>query len=302
MLHIPTHAKAPADDQTVTIAFDRPGWRLGFENCPAALLDNAVATLASLAPRAEQARTEAPPDATMTWMGHGRCRWRAPQRRLPRSWARTLRTSGFRIVADIHDLAIDWFLDDHPDWLCLHAAAVETRAGLVCFPAAGEAGKSTVSAQLVAAGARYWTDDILPVDPDNGRALSLALPLALRLPYPPAIPAGTRRFLAQRAGPADRQWRYVHLEPPHIAPHGTRANLSAIVLLAREAGSRARLSRVDPSAAMSEMISGNLATMISSHRVLTGLAGVVGGLRCYTLTYSDLAEASGVLDAEFGLA
>lgn len=111
---------------------------------------------------------------------------------------------------------------------CLHASAVGLEAGVVAFTAAAGGGKTTLAAELVARGATFFCDDVLALEPGDGRVLAH--------PGPPfaSLDAGLAP-LAQRIGRArgrigEELW--VKVERRASAP----APLAAVVLLERRAG------------------------------------------------------------------
>ena len=97
------------------------------------------------------------------------------------------------------------------DWLAvLHAAAVGDARGAIVLPGPNGTGKSTLTAALLAGGARYFSDDCVPID---GSGLIRPVPFALshkdrcagrlRLAYqqppgPAPLPAPPRLFLFPR--------------------------------------------------------------------------------------------------------
>ena len=63
----------------------------------------------------------------------------------------------------------------------VHGGAVGWRGGAILFPGASQAGKSTLVAELVKAGATYFSDEYAVLD-DRGRVHPFAKPLSLRDP------------------------------------------------------------------------------------------------------------------------
>ena len=51
------------------------------------------------------------------------------------------------------------FVDEKPERLCLHCAAVEVDGRLIIFPNTQEAGKSTLAIKLASGGFRIFADD-----------------------------------------------------------------------------------------------------------------------------------------------
>ncbi len=87
------------------------------------------------------------------------------------------------------DLAIRALLLDHviPPVIALrgryvlHAAAVRTRAGVCVFAGDSGAGKSTIAAQLTAAGGHFLTDDCLVIDELAGTVVAWASHPSIKL-------------------------------------------------------------------------------------------------------------------------
>jgi hypothetical protein len=63
----------------------------------------------------------------------------------------------------------------------LHAAAVRTSAGVCVFAGDSGAGKSTIAAQLTAAGGRFLTDDCLVIDEHEGSVVAWASHPSIKL-------------------------------------------------------------------------------------------------------------------------
>jgi hypothetical protein len=63
----------------------------------------------------------------------------------------------------------------------LHAAAVRTKAGVCVFAGDSRAGKSTIAAQLAAAGGDFLTDDCLVIDEQGGAVVAWASHPSIKL-------------------------------------------------------------------------------------------------------------------------
>jgi hypothetical protein len=119
----------------------------------------------------------------------------------------------------------------------LHAAAVETPAGILALAGASGCGKSTLAAELVARGQRLFTDDVLVLSSAGGKVLAHPggpyLSLASGAVAPP--PGET----LDRVG--DKRWialKEVAREPRRVA---------AIVLLERGDAAAPEVSRIPAS-------------------------------------------------------
>lgn len=80
--------------------------------------------------------------------------------------------------------AIGKSITGHREWFAvLHGAALEFENRLVVMPGQGLQGKTTFCAAMLSQGARYFSDDLVPITDDADRGLvmhPLALPLSIR--------------------------------------------------------------------------------------------------------------------------
>jgi hypothetical protein len=118
----------------------------------------------------------------------------------------------------------------------LHAAAVETAAGVVALAGPSGAGKSTLVAELVACGHRLFTDDVLVLSSDGGQVLAHPGGPYLSLANGVAAPPGET---LESVG--DKRW--IALREAAREPRG----VAAIVLLERGEAAAPETSRIPPS-------------------------------------------------------
>ncbi len=190
------------------------------------------------------------------------------------------------------------YILDNPDLLCLHCGAAEIAGRLVVFPSATRAGKSTLISRLSGAGVRVFTDDLLPITPDD-RGMGLGIAPRLRLPLPEIASEPFRRFVVDHAGPDDPDYLYLDLPTEVHATHGETAPLGAVVLLQREAGARAELLPAATGQSLKHLIVQNLARDGAATAMIDRLHAIVSALPCFTLRYSDLDEAAELLKSRF---
>ncbi|THD84750.1 PqqD family peptide modification chaperone [Aliigemmobacter aestuarii] len=196
----------------------------------------------------------------------------------------------------IADLA-QGYSADRPDHLSLHCGAVRIDGRLVAFTGPARAGKSTLIARLAfEPGMAVFCDDVLPVDP-QGHGVALGCAPRLRLPLPDGVSdafrAGVKGALALR----DDRYGYVVTES--LAAHGQTAPLGAVVLLSREPGAPARLSRLDRARAMQTMLLQNMADMADIGTEVARIDALTRDLTCLRLVYSDLEEAVALIRRAF---
>jgi hypothetical protein len=204
------------------------------------------------------------------------------------------------VINDIHDVFFDWFLQQHPDYLCLHGAAVRIGGGLVCFPSVHWAGKSTLCVALAALGETMFCDDVLPIEPRGNRGVAMGIAPLLRKPLPRELGARAIRFVKDRCGPSDRRWLYVALKEGEIAPFGGRADIRALVLLERQARSAAKLVPLGKNEMLKEIILQNFARHGPPAQILDRLLRITGRAACYRLRYGRIADAAAAVRETFG--
>lgn len=185
------------------------------------------------------------------------------------------------------------FCDARPGILALHCGAVRINGHLVAFTGYYRTGKTTLVTRLAAEPElSLFCDDVLPVLPD-GTAIALGIQPRLRLPLPDNVAPEFRSFVDHNL--TIRDSRYGYVASPTLAPHGTRAPLSAIVVLSRCEGVPASLHHVDVAEAAGHLIRQNIADPGAAEIHYDQIAAMANRLLCLKLRYSDLEEAAAVL-------
>jgi len=198
------------------------------------------------------------------------------------------------VVADISQA----FCNQHPGCLGLHCGAVRINGHLVALTGPARAGKSTLISRLTAEpDMTVFCDDILPVLQD-GLAFGLGLAPRLRLPLPATVTDAFRTHVDRYMGPSDR--RYGYLCGPNTAPHGTRAPLSAFIVLARGTDGPARLHRMEASEAVQHLVRQNISAPGEGTAHFDQVTRLAESLLCLKMVYSDLEDAVALLRAAFG--
>lgn len=190
---------------------------------------------------------------------------------------------------------IHTFVAASDSWMAFHAAAVETEGGLTVLAGDMMAGKSTISAAMVAQGHQLWCDDRLPVSA-NGQGfdgMSLALRPKLRLPLPPSATVDFETFVRQRSGPDEGSMQYLLLGGVEAAGFGDRLPIRRVVVLERDGDAGA--PEVRP-LALGEAVKRLAACAFAPHLgpvgLLERLRAIVQSCECLVLSYSDSFEAA----------
>src|SRR5690606_26280127 len=227
--------------------------------------------------------------------------WHSARLSQPLRWGERTPRTAMQVIGDVHDVLFDWFLAARPQHLSLHAAAARFGDACVCFPSVARAGKSTLMIELARRGHAVLCDDVLPLEPQQNRAVGLGIAPRLRLPVPPEAGAAFRRFLAEREGPASHRLMYACLRPGEIAPLGTELPIAGLVLLARDPGHRrARLEPVSRAEILRELILQDFADAVPATEKLDRLIAVLEAARCFRLTYATISSAADALSRAFG--
>jgi hypothetical protein len=199
--------------------------------------------------------------------------------------------------AVIADLAEDYF-DSRAGCLALHCAAFRYNSRLIAMTGPSRAGKSTLAARLtLEADMQVFCDDVLPLLAD-GAAVALGIAPRLRLPLPEACSPAFKAHVARHMGPSDA--RYGYLCAPTVAPHGTRAPLSVLLILDRRWQTPARLHEVAEDEALHFLLSQNMSDLRTAEAGFARLSGLLAGVTCLRLVYSDLEDAVALIRRAFG--
>ncbi|WP_373506221.1 hypothetical protein [Aestuariivirga sp.] len=280
------------------LVFGKTGWAIDFEDC-ADIVDGVKAVMRgwNLKSGPPSIHSRHAPRARIS---HHDQRWHWTELGAPkaRDWDRIPPRTPMRVITDVHDAAIHWYLAHHPGLLCLHGAAARIGRTLVCFPARGFTGKSTLMACLAAQGHRIFADDVLGLEGRTGIGLGF-LP-RLRATLPAHLTARTRSYIASHQGPADEDWIYLDPGPELMAPLGTRARVGSIVLLERRDEGRTQLSLARTVDVLKPLIAENITRkqpMTQIFEQLHALAKPSGNL---VLRYSDPDSAARLLGKHFG--
>jgi hypothetical protein len=186
-----------------------------------------------------------------------------------------------------------------PGGIAAHAASCETPAGVVVLPGASMSGKSTLSLQLMLLGGRLFGDDRLLLDAPKATATALGLTPRLRLPVPADAGAALAR-LASEHGTADPGIAYLDLAPDQAAAFGDSARIAAFVAPERLAAGPARLDKASASSIVRALLGGAVTGEAASAATLAAVAGLAARTPCWSLRWSNSAEAGALLWRQFG--
>ena len=206
---------------------------------------------------------------------------------LPIGYASALDKALGQVLASAIDL-----LRPEARWIAVaHAAAVAWSGGVCVLAGRSGAGKTTLTAALVAAGFGYLTDDMAPLDGNTGRVYPMPFALALK---GRSVPALRTRFPAlvdaevHRDGGRPR--RYLDLSA--AVPRGSKDGqpLRLLVFPAFRPGAPLEVVRITPQEAFARLLAARC--WVSSMREdLNDLFALLDATPAYTLAYADLDAA-----------
>jgi hypothetical protein len=181
-------------------------------------------------------------------------------------------------------------------YVLLHASAAASDGRCVLFPAAPEAGKTTLVAGLVRSGFAYVTDEAAAIDP---KTLEIE-----PYPKPLSIDPGSWGLLDDLApddgeGYHAEQW---HVSPTWIRPDAVSGPVPVSLLVFPKfvAGAPTRCVPITRSAGLVEMMSHTFRFHRHGRRNLEVLARTLRSVDCYELVNGDLREACDAIRLLFG--
>lgn len=183
--------------------------------------------------------------------------------------------------------------------LYLHAAAVEINGRLVVFPSQFRAGKSFLTACLVAEGHRYLGDDIVPLALDTYQGRSAGFSPRLRLPLPSTTDIKSRHFIENHTALTGKRYSYLNLEQDLKVSKNELIDIGAFVLLEREEGCHAELEELPVASVFQQLIKQNFARDIDATQILSTLTLAVSNSQCIKIKYDRADEAVKLLTEHF---
>lgn len=296
--HAGSALPASHDVADLRLLFGKTGWALDFTNCTEevrglkqvlrgwGLKSGPPSRLGQHRPRGHIKRT------SRGWHWH---ELGAPK---AREWDAKPPQSVMRVITDVHDAALYWYLAEHPELLCMHGAAVKIGRGLVCFPAKFRAGKSTLMACLAARGHKIYADDVLGLKGSTGVALGF-LP-RLRTPFAPTLTKTTRQFIEVHGGPSSHGWHYLDPGSRQMAKLEESCPVKAFVLLDRHDSGRAICTPARTADVLKLLIAENIIRQQPMTTIFESLHRLTLDCRRQTLNYSDPQDAARLLERKFG--
>jgi hypothetical protein len=173
----------------------------------------------------------------------------------------------------------------------IHAGVVGTDKGCVLLPAQAGSGKSSLTAALIHRGFRYFSDEVALIQRSDFKVPPMPLAICVKntgwdvmAKYYPDIMALTMHW-------RDDGKRVIYIPPPQTA-NWAPAPVSHIVFPRYEEHARTAIHPISQSDALGRLMVECLALRQRlDYGVVRKLVSWMGGISCYTLTFSSLDEA-----------
>lgn len=192
------------------------------------------------------------------------------------------------------------YVEDKKGMLCLHSAAVKFGGSLMIFPSTYRSGKSLMATKLVSLGGRLFTDDVLPILPEDNLGMALGILPRLRMPLPESCGTKFDDFLSRRSGPKNDRYLYVQLEDCEQERFGQTGPVDVIIFLKCNSHSQPAITKTETSEVLRNIILRNFARQNPALEIVDRLHSIVEKADCYTLQYSDLNKGADLILDYFG--
>jgi hypothetical protein len=276
------------------VTFADTGWAIDLLNC-----DDVIAHLPSAFAGWDLRvglPTKKPPRAIISKRRHG-WTWQVVNGAKPRDWDSIPPQSAMRVVTDIHDAAIYWYLHEHPQTLCIHGAAAKFNKGVLCFPARGKSGKSTLMACLAAEKIPVLADDVIGLK--SNQALALGFAPRLRTPLPPVLSHHVREHVRMHTAYEANGWHYLKPAEDCRVAFAEKHPFVANVLLQRVESGEASLVPARTADVLHALIAENIIRILPMETIFNRLHRFAKSHEKYFLTYSDPQDAAQLLIKTF---
>jgi len=202
------------------------------------------------------------------------------------------------LCALIADLALANSFSDL-DALHLHAASVVMNGRLIVFPSQYRAGKSFLTACLVAEGCLYSGDDVLPLTLGDAKGRSSGFAPRLRLPLPETTDEKSKRFIENHIAVQGKRYAYLNLSEELRMARNDLLDIGAFVLLERREGIDAQVEELPAAVIFRQLIKQNFAREVEGSLILSTLSKAISQAQCVKICYDRADDAVRLLKEYF---
>ena len=202
------------------------------------------------------------------------------------------------LCALIADLALANSFNDL-EALHLHAASVVINGRLVVFPSQRRAGKSFLTACLVAEGYLYSGDDVLPLTLGHCKGRAAGFAPRLRLPLPTTTDEKSKRFIESHTAIQGKRYAYLNLGKELRVARNDLFDIGAFVLLERRDGMQAQVEELPATVIFQQLIKQNFAREVEGSLILSTLSKAISQAQCIKICYDRTDDAVSLLKEYF---
>ena len=170
--------------------------------------------------------------------------------------------------------------------LWLHAGAAARKAKAWLFLGPSRSGKSTLVTELARNGWYFLSDEVAPIDPNNRTVMPFPLLPLVRKPSPTAIQQSRFGKFRKDTFPLDS-----------VVVADKAVTISGFILPTYHPGAHAQISPCSPATAVVKMLNNSLNLKPYTAEQVGQVCELVAQTPCYDLTYEDVTEAIGLLQA-----
>ena len=202
----------------------------------------------------------------------------------------TVTASEFATVAEattaLFHRTIQALMRAKPKLLWLHAGAAARERQALLFLGPSRSGKSTLVTELTRNGWHYLSDEVAPVDPSTRTVSPFPLTPLVRKP-------GRAAFEQSRFG----EFRKDVFALDSVVVADKAVTISGFILPTYHPGAHAQISPCSPATAVVKMLNNSLNLKPYTAEQVGQVCELVAQTPCYDLTYEDVTEAIGLLQA-----
>jgi len=184
-------------------------------------------------------------------------------------------------------------------YVMLHAAVAERHGKAILMPASPGDGKTTLCAGLVHRGWRLFSDEFGLIRPDQDELIPMPRPMALKNESIDVIRAFAPDAELGPVIPNTRKGTISHVKPPRasIVEAGRGATAGLVVFPRWHEKAELTLEPMPRAEGFMYLASNAFNYELLGEQAFRALRSLIGRARCFSLVYSDLADAVEALNA-----
>jgi hypothetical protein len=198
---------------------------------------------------------------------------------------------------------LNWCVANHAhEYLIIHAAVLEREGRALLMPAPPGSGKSTLCAALVSQGWRLLSDELALVSTTDGTLAPIPRPVTLKNESIPALLAFAPDAELGETVAGTRKGTVAHMRPPpdSVARWQEAARAAWVVFPAYRPGAATALAPLGRGRAFMRTAESTFNYNVLGTLGFDLLADAIDACECFTLTFSNLADATRQIEERLG--